>query len=87
MKWGFVFRYVGILVFFLGLTMLLPAGVGLFYGDSSLRPLAWSAAAAILCGGAPLAVFGREKKDYISQREAMAIVAISWTAIGFFGAL
>ncbi|MFP4158149.1 MAG: TrkH family potassium uptake protein [Desulfobacterales bacterium] len=87
MRWGFVFQYVGILVFFLGLTMLLPAGVGLFYGDSSFRPLALSAAAAILCGGAPLAVAGRKKKDYISQREAMAIVALSWTAIGFFGAL
>ncbi|MFW6082166.1 MAG: TrkH family potassium uptake protein [Desulfosalsimonas sp.] len=87
MRWGFVFQYVGILVFFLGLTMLLPMAVGLYYADGSAGPLAWSAAAAILCGAFPFGVRGREKTEHISQREGMAIVAISWASIGLFGAL
>lgn len=87
MRWAFVFKYVGILVFFLGLTMLVPMGVGLFYADGSALALAESAGIAVLCGVVLLAVFGREKTEHISQRESMAIVAISWAGIGFFGAL
>ncbi len=87
MRWDLVFQYVGVLVFFLGLTMLFPAGVGFFYADGSTQPLAQSAGIAVLCGAVLFAVFRREKTDHISQREGMAIVAIGWAAIGLFGAL
>ncbi|MCF8024245.1 MAG: TrkH family potassium uptake protein [Desulfobacteraceae bacterium] len=86
MRWGFVLQYVGILVFFLGLTMLLPLGVDLFYRDGSAIALAESAAIAVLCGGVLFSAFRREKTEHISQREAMTIVAFGWAAIGFFGA-
>ncbi len=87
MRWPVVFQHVGILVFFLGLTMLVPMGVGFFYADGSARALAESAVIAVFCGAALFAGFRKEKTDYISQREGMAIVAIGWSAIGFFGAL
>jgi trk system potassium uptake protein TrkH len=87
MRWGFVCQYTGILVFFLGLTLILPAGVGAFYADGSTLALLMSAAVAGACGMALFLIFRQPKTEYISQREGMAIVALGWTAIGFFGAL
>ncbi|MFW5931413.1 MAG: TrkH family potassium uptake protein, partial [Desulfosalsimonas sp.] len=87
MRWAFVLQYVGILVFFLGLTMLFPTGVGLFYSDGSAPALAASSSIAVLFGAVFFLIFRKEKTEHISQREGMAIVAIGWAAIGFFGAL
>ncbi|MBS3755483.1 MAG: TrkH family potassium uptake protein [Desulfobacterales bacterium] len=87
MRWGFVLQYVGILVFFLGLTMLLPLAVGAFYADGGIGPLAKSCAISAAAGILLFFVFRRDKAEQISQREGMAIVALGWTAIGFFGAL
>ncbi|MCF8110232.1 MAG: TrkH family potassium uptake protein [Desulfobacteraceae bacterium] len=87
MRWAFVLQYVGILVLFLGLAMLIPAGVGLFYSDGCAPALAGSSAISVLCGAVFFLVFRREKTEHISQREGMAIVAIGWAAIGLFGAL
>ncbi|MCF8036193.1 MAG: TrkH family potassium uptake protein [Desulfobacteraceae bacterium] len=87
MRWGFVLQYVGILVFSLGLTMSLPLAVDAFYADGSTGPLAKSGAISAAAGILLFFVFRRDKAEQISQREGMAIVAIGWTAIGFFGAL
>jgi Trk K+ transport system NAD-binding subunit len=77
----------GSLMLFFGLTMLLPLGFGCYYGDASVAPAAIDGpdprhrAVLLLC-------FRRERgAATISQREGMAIVAVGWTAIGFFGAL
>jgi trk system potassium uptake protein TrkH len=86
-RWAFVGQYTGILVFCLGLTLLLPAGVAAFYTDGSTGALLMSAAVSGACGMALFLIFRQPKTEYISQREGMAIVALGWTAIGFFGAL
>lgn len=75
------------MILFSGLTMIFPLLVGLFYGDTSAIPLLKSMAVTILTGSAFYLVFRKEKVDAISQREAMAIVALGWAAIGLFGAL
>lgn len=87
MRWAFVIQHAGILIFFLGLTMILPAGVSAFYNDGSLYALGLSASISCLAGMALFFLFRQPKTEYVSQREGMAIVAIGWTAIGFFGAL
>lgn len=87
MRWAFVFQYVGTLVFFLGLTMLLPLGVGALYADSSMGTFAESSIITLLIGLCLFVVFRGERTEHISPREGMAIVAIGWTAVGFFGAL
>lgn len=87
MRWAFVFQHVGILIFFLGLTLLLPAGASWFYGDGSLDALAGAVAISVLAGILLFFAFRQPKTEYISQREGMAIVAVGWAAIGFFGAM
>jgi len=87
MRWRYVLCIVGILVLFLGLTMMFPLLVGLFYLDQSIIPISASMAITIVAGALLYACFRGASVEHISQREGMAIVAIGWTAIGLFGAL
>lgn len=87
MRWPFVFQYVGVLLFFLGSTLVFPIGFALYFADGSLPALIESMAITMTFGGIVYAVFRQEKTEFISQRESMAIVAIGWTLIGAFAAL
>ncbi|MFO7748493.1 MAG: TrkH family potassium uptake protein [Desulfobacteraceae bacterium] len=87
MRWHYIVNVVGVLIVFLGLAMVFPVLCSLWFKDSSLVPLLWSMGITLSSG--LLFFFGSRRPtiDYISQREGMAIVALGWTAIGFFGAL
>ncbi|MGM0453242.1 MAG: TrkH family potassium uptake protein [Thermodesulfobacteriota bacterium] len=87
MRWPFVFQHVGVLVFFLGSTLIFPVGFALYFDDGSMSALIQSMVITMAFGGVVYGVFRREKTEFISQREGMAIVAIGWTAIGAFAAL
>lgn len=87
MRWRYVLCIVGILVLFLGLTMLFPLLVGLFYVDQSIIPISTSMGITVIAGALLYALFRGLRVEHISPREGMAIVAIGWTAIGIFGAL
>ena len=87
MHWRHVFKVVGVLTIALAGTMIIPLLVGVFYQDRSVMPIG-IALAATLAGGAALFLAGRrDRTDFVSQREGMAIVALGWTVAGFFGAL
>jgi len=87
MRWRYIFNIIGVLVFFFGLTMIIPLLVGLYYHDSSLYPLLKSVGITVAVGLGSYIVFKSGRAEVISQREGMAIVAIGWTAVGLFGAL
>lgn len=87
MRWRYIGNVVGALILFFGLTMLLPLAAALFYRDNSSIPLLQSMGATLSVGAGLHLVFRKERAAHISQREGMAIVAIGWTAVGFFGAL
>ncbi|MBI9087675.1 MAG: TrkH family potassium uptake protein [Desulfobacterium sp.] len=86
MRWSYVSNLVGILLVFLGLSMVFPLLCSLWYKDQSLVALVQSMGLTI--GAGTLLFFGsrRPSIDYINPREGMAIVALAWTAIGLFGA-
>lgn len=89
MRWRYIINVIGILVFFLGLTMILSLFVGLAYRDESVMSLFKSMNITIF-SGLLLYICTRtpdSKTEHISPREGMAIVAIGWTAVGLFGAL
>ena len=86
MRWSFILNIIGMLVIFLGICMISPFFFGLYFKDQSIIPLAKSMAITIGSGLSLVICFRRTKVEYISHREGMAIVAIGWTAIGFFGA-
>jgi len=82
-----VFPLIGLLLFFLGLSMSLPLLVSLIYHDSSARPLVFS---ILLCCTAGLTVFflsRGEQITHLSHRDGVAIVTLGWLAAGLAGAL
>ena len=70
----------------LAALLLLPAGVGLLYGEKS----AWAYVIAALIAGALwlcLTLAGRTKNRVIYAKEGLAIVALVWVLISAVGAL
>jgi len=86
MRWRYILNIVGILTLFFGFTMIFPLLVGLYYQDQSVIPVLESMGLTIIAGLLLHLLFKGTKAETISQREGMAVVAIGWTAIGFFGA-
>ncbi|MBL0731249.1 MAG: TrkH family potassium uptake protein [Desulfosarcina sp.] len=87
MRWRFIAKTIGILIIYLGLSMLFPLICGLFYQDNSLIPIAKSIGITICTGTAFFLFFRNAHAESITHREGIAIVAIGWTAVGLFGAL
>lgn len=65
MRWRYLFKVVGILTLFLGLTMGFPILFGLYYKDHSVIPLLKSMGITIAAGG--LLFMLPEVKDGIHQ--------------------
>ncbi len=86
MRWRYILNVVGILILFFGLTMIFPLLIGLYYKDQSVFPILKSMGITIISGILLHLCFRRAKAEFISQREGIAIVAASWTAVGLFGA-
>jgi len=87
MRWRYILNITGILTLFLGLSMIFPLVVGLYYQDQSVYPVLKSMGITVLAGLISHMLFRSAKTNSISQREGMAIVAMGWTAAGLFGAL
>ena len=60
MRWRFIAKTIGILILYLGLSMLFPLICGLFYQDNSLIPIAKSIGITI-CAGTAFFLFFRNK--------------------------
>ena len=87
MRLRYTLHLVGILVFFLGLTMVFPLLFGLYYGDRSVIPLIESMGVTLASGLGLYFLFRDTKNGMLGHREGMAVVALGWAAAGFFGAL
>jgi len=88
MRWQYIAGIIGILLVFLGLSMIAPLLVSIHYGDSGFDSFVHSIGIT-MTAGLCLILFSRKKynDDYINQKEGMTAVALAWTAIGLFGAL
>ena len=85
MSLGNVFNVVGLILAFFGLSMLIPWGVALGYGDGAALPLFIS---FVLTLGTGLSLFyGTRLDSDITAREGYAIVTFGWALTGFFGSL
>ncbi len=87
MRFRQIFRLIGILIFFLGLSMIAPLLASLWYSDGGLLPILYSLA---ITSGSGLVLFlplKIEEYPSLSQREGMAIVTLGWLSAGFFGSL
>jgi trk system potassium uptake protein TrkH len=80
-----ILNVVGLLQVFTGLSMLLAAGVSLFYRDGDSLGI-FLAAALTVAFGIVTFRFTKFKGD-LSSREGFAIVTFAWTGAAIFGAL
>lgn len=82
-----IIRFVGILVLFLGISMVGPIIVSFAYHDGATVQLMY---ALVMSIGLGLIIFGvtkREKGVLLSHRDGVAIVTFGWAAAGLVGAL
>ena len=88
MRWQFIASIIGILLIFLGLSMIAPLLVSLHYHDPGRNSFIYSISLTMVAG-LILIILSKKQSidDYINQKEGMATVALAWTAIGLFGAL
>ncbi|MCG6895156.1 MAG: TrkH family potassium uptake protein [Desulfobacteraceae bacterium] len=87
MQWRLIWKFIGILSFFVGLSMIFPVLFGLHFQEGSLQPLLLSMAITMTAGLVLFGLFHRASATVISSREGMAVVTLGWTLIGLFGAL
>lgn len=82
MRLNVVFRYVGLVMLFIAIFMLISAGVSYLYGmDSSFYPLLLSSLLTALLGAFPL--ISEERHEQISNKEGFCIVVGSWLVACF----
>ena len=88
MRWWFIAGVIGILLILLGLTMVIPLLVSLYYQDQAQDGLIRSLGITMAVG-LVLLVLSKKRggENYINQKEGMTTVALAWTGIGLFGAL
>ena len=76
---------LGALMFALGIALLAPMGVALFYGEPQWWGFGVTAVGTLVGGGVLWAVY--RPKDEIRIREGFAIVALAWFVLSLVGAL
>ncbi len=88
MRWQFIANIIGILLAFLGMSMIVPLLVGIYFHESVPNRYLFSIGLTLAAGIFLMIVSKHKTNDqYINQKEGMATVALAWTAIGLFGAL
>jgi len=82
-----VVRFIGILVFFLGLSMALPLLVSLLYKEPQASALMYSMIVTVAMGAFLYLVAKRDEVKHLGHRDGVAIVTFGWIAAGFVGAI
>jgi trk system potassium uptake protein TrkH len=82
-----VLRLLGILVFFLGVSMAAPLFFSLIRGDAGAPALASSSLIACVIGLLVFAIFRKGHQIHLSHRDGIAIVALGWAVAGLVGAI
>ncbi|MCP4605235.1 MAG: TrkH family potassium uptake protein [Proteobacteria bacterium] len=83
-----VLRVVGVLIVFVGLSMLLTAAIAAIYFEEDLFAHLMAAGATLIVGTALFFASGRpDIRIEVSHREAFASVTFGWVASCLFGAL
>ncbi|MDZ7761786.1 MAG: TrkH family potassium uptake protein [Desulfovermiculus sp.] len=87
MRWTFILQIVGLIILFVGLTMLLPLGFSLAAREESAVSFLQAIVLSIAFGGGLFLVSRAEKGHTVTHREGMCIVTLGWIGAGLFGSL
>ena len=86
MKFGLIFRIIGVLLMVFSLTMLGPLFVSFIYQDGGMTPFIMSFIVAALAG-LLLWFVNRNREGDLHAREGFVIVALFWIALGAVSSL
>jgi len=87
MRWGFTLQIIGLILCFVGLSMLLPLGVAVYYHEATVAAFSKSISLITSLGVLLFVVFRRHTVEAMTHREGMAVVTLGWIGSGLFGAL
>ncbi|OQY51035.1 MAG: potassium transporter [Desulfobacteraceae bacterium 4572_87] len=82
-----ILRFLGILIFFLGLLMAPPLGVSIFFRDGCALEWVFAILAPCLLGGFFIVFTTSQKGETLNHRDGVAIVTLGWIMAGLVGAL
>ena len=85
MKLGTVSVLLGWLLIFLGLVLIVPMGLSLYFADGAWKAFALSSVCGFVPGGLLAGVFVSDRE--IGHREGFAIVGLSWIFAAGLGAM
>lgn len=86
MNFRTVFKLIGVLIFFIGLSMSFSLFWSLYLGESDSEAILISIGICLFSGGVLYAV-GWNSEAPVLRREGMAVVGLGWLLAAFFGAL
>ncbi len=85
MNYFMILYLLGLVCIIQACSMLLPAAVGLFYGESEWKSYAIVAAVLLLVGLA--FAIKKPKRNVFYAKEGFVTVALSWIALSLSGAV
>ena len=86
MRFSYTLHSIGVIISLIGLAMIAPLFISIFYQDGVYFAFIKSILITIFFGLSLYFIF-RKKSNKLSHREGIAIVAFGWMAAGIFGAL
>ncbi len=88
MRWPFIIKIIGILLFVLGLSMAVPLAASFYFDDGAYKGHVAAMGVTVTMGALLAYVSAKtQEQTHINQKEGMAVVALGWFSIGLFGAL
>ncbi|SHE59362.1 trk system potassium uptake protein TrkH [Desulfacinum infernum DSM 9756] len=87
MRWRYVFRVTGVLIWCVGATLVLPVAFSVAHGAGDLAALLESMAVSLGLGALLVLPFRSEPPGVLGHREGMAIVSLGWIGAALVGAL
>lgn len=87
MRFRFIFQVVGVIICFVGLSMIIPLAFSIYYQDQMFLPFLKSVSLSTSLGLLLYLLFRSRRVETIYHREGMVIVSLGWIGAGLFGAL
>ncbi len=87
MHLNLIFRFIGILIIFLGVSMAAPLVVSIIYGDGASLGILYSLLATSFIGILLMIGTKKDPKTHLNHRDGVAVVTFSWVAAGLIGAV
>jgi len=85
LNWRFIFRFMGLILIFIGIAMMLCSIVSIIYAEDDFKALIFAGFITIVFGVAAW-FFNRNDSGQLLKHEGFVVVTLVWVLISVFGA-